>query len=103
MNLFLENAEKIFETATAGPEGPSDLTILISPDGEIHMLAGSDWPLASLEAHHGARMSYRIRQTGGRIQVEGRSRGQACLLESVPPAAIARRLLADRRRYLLSR
>ncbi len=58
------------------------------------MLAESDWPLASLESHHGARTLYRVSQASGQITVEGRSGQQRCRLEAEHPQAVARRLLA---------
>jgi hypothetical protein len=94
---FLEDAEAILnaaETATEATSDPTNFTILISPEGGIHMLADSDWPLASLEAHHGARTLYRVSQASGRIAVEGRSGNHRCHVEAEHPQAVARRLLA---------
>jgi hypothetical protein len=102
---FLQNAERIFETATSaeGVELESgNLSILIGQDGAIRMLMGSDWPLHSLEAHYGAQAAYRISRSASQIRVEGKSRTASCLLESEPVSSIARRLLADRPRYLLA-
>ena len=96
MGPFLEDAEAILkaaETAGEGAENPTNFTILIGPEGGIHMLAESDWPLASLEAHHGARTVYRVNREHGRVAVEGRSGNRRCQLESEPPQAVARRLL----------
>ena len=97
MGRFLEDAEAILnaaETATQASPTPTNFTILISPEGGIHMLSDSDWPLASLEAHHGARTLYRVSQASGRVAVEGRSGSQRCRLETEHPQAVARRLLA---------
>jgi len=94
---FLEDAEAILtaaETATQATPNPTNFTILISPEGGIHMLAESDWPLASLEAHYGARTLYRVSQARGHIAVEGRSGSHRCRVESEHPQAVARRLLA---------
>jgi hypothetical protein len=94
---FLEDAEAILnaaETATQATPTPTNFTILISPEGGIHMLAESDWPLASLEAQHGARTLYRVSQAGGRIAVEGRTGSHRCRLEAEHPREVARRLLA---------
>jgi hypothetical protein len=102
---FLANAERIFETAVSanGADLASgDMAILIGQDGAIRMLMGTDWPLDSLEAHHGARAAYRISHTGDRVRVEGKSASNSCLLESEPPAAVAKRMLMDRPRYLLT-
>ena len=105
MTDFLVNAERILETAASasGSELESGgLAILIGQDGGIHMLMGSDWPLSSLQAHHGASAAYRVSRNGGQVRVEGKSRTGSCLLQSELPSAAARRLLADRPRYFLA-
>ena len=102
---FVENAQRIFETAASagGAELESgDLSILIGSDGAIRMLMGSDWPLDSLEAHYGARAAYRVSRHENQVRVEGKSRNARCLLRSEPESSVARRLLADRPRYLLA-
>ena len=102
---FVENAQRIFETATSagGAELESgDLSILIGADGAIRLLMGSDWPLDSLEAHYGARAAYRVSRNENQVRVEGKSRNARCLLRSEPESSVARRLLADRPRYLLA-
>lgn len=105
MSDFLQNAERIFETATsaAGSQSESqDFAILIGRDGAIRMVMGSDWPLYSLEAYHGAQAAYRVSRCATQVRVEGKSSTATCLLESEPIASVARRLLADRPRYLLA-
>jgi hypothetical protein len=102
---FLANAERIFETAAAADGAElesSELSILIGQDGAIHMLVDSDWPLDSLQAHHGARAAYRVSHSGAQVRVEGKSRTGSCVLQSEPPSSIAKRFLADRPRYLLA-
>lgn len=97
MGAFLEDAEAILEAAedaAGATPNPANLTILIGPEGGIHMLAESDWPLASLEAHHGARTLYRVSQARGQVTVEGRSGNRRCHLEMEHPQAVARGLLA---------
>ena len=105
MTDFLANAERIFQTASSadGSELESgDLAILIGQDGAIHMLIGSDWPLKSLQQHHGASAAYRVSRCGAQVRVEGKSRTGSCLLQSDLPSAVAKRMLADRPRYLLA-
>jgi hypothetical protein len=96
---FLTNAERILlaagETTSAG-SGPSNLAILITAEGGIHMRDASGWALPSLEQHYGARTVYRVTQTRAGVRVEGRSRGETCLLEKELPNSVARRLLAAR-------
>jgi hypothetical protein len=102
---FLVNAERIFETAASADGAElesSDLTILMSQDGVIHMLTGSDWPLGSLQAHHGACAAYRVSRSDAGVRVEGKSRTGSCLLQSETPSSVAKRLLAERPRYLLA-
>jgi hypothetical protein len=101
---LLRDAERILETAafTEGVELESgNLAILIGQDGAIRMLMGTDWPLESLQAQHSSRAAYRVRRLGSHVRVEGRSRTGSCVLESEAPGAIAKRILADRPRYLL--
>ncbi len=102
---LLRNAERIFETAASadGAELESGtLAILIGQDGGIHMLMGNDWPLESLQSHHGASAAYRVSRTGSMVRVEGKSRTSSCVLESEPGAAVAMRMLTNHPRYLLA-
>ena len=97
MSRFLEDAEEILATAEAASgasENPTNFTILIGREGHIHMLADSDWPLASLEAHHGTQTAYRVSRRNGRVAVEGRSGMRFCHLQAESPQLVARRLLA---------
>jgi hypothetical protein len=93
-----EQARNLLDAAeSASQHGQicSEMTILIGPEGNIRMVADSDWPLDSLARHHGARSAYRISEETGRIRVEGRDGTRRCLLESVPPSRIARLLLGS--------
>ena len=105
MRDFLDNAGLIFETAssTGGSELECGaLSILIGADGAVRMVMGSDWPLGSLEAHYGARAAYRVSRVARQVRVEGKSGTASCMLQSEPALSTARRLLADRPRYVLS-
>ena len=97
MTDFLENAERIFDTAASGygQQESGELAIVIGQDGAIRMLMGSDWPLDSLQAHHGAIAAYRVSRSGTHVRVEGKSRTGSCMLQSEPVSSVARRLLAD--------
>jgi len=57
------------------------------------MVADSDWPLDSLQAHHGARMAYRVSQRASIVRVEGRAGSRTCLFETAKPERAARLLL----------
>ena len=71
----------------------SNMTILISQEGGIQMIADSDWPLDSLSWHHGAKTAYRVSQQRGAVRVEGREGSRTCVMESAKPMQIARFLL----------
>ena len=95
MSRFVSNAVSLLdaaESAFRAGHTPSDMTILISPEGGIRMLADSDWPLDSLQAHHGASMAYRVSQQAHKVRIEGKSGSRTCMLESSAKDE-ARRLL----------
>jgi hypothetical protein len=94
---FLENAAGIFEVAEQAGRDPnaSDWSILVGAEGAIHMIAASDWPLDSLQAHHGAQMAYRVSQHAGSVRLEGRAGARTCLFEAAKPDGAARLLLAN--------
>ena len=97
MSRFVEHAQQILdaaESASSRGEACSEMTILISPEGAIRMVADSDWPLDSLVWHHGARAAYRVSERRGSVRVEGREGSRSCVLESAKPAQIARLLLS---------
>lgn len=104
MSQFLDNAQRIFETAGAVREGgaATDYSILVGYDGAVRLVANCDWGLNSLRSERGARAAYRVTAANGRVRLEGRSEAESCVLISQPPAAAARQLLADRPRYLLT-
>jgi hypothetical protein len=104
VSRFIENAARILEAAenvaTTGNEC-SNTTILISPTGGIRVLTDNDWPLESLQAHHGAQMVYRVSQQETAVRVHGRAGGKTCLFEAERPERVARRLLGFTRPVLL--
>ena len=81
------------ESAVQSGHTPSDLTVLITSEGGIHMVADSDWSLDALQLHHGARMAYRVSQTAAHVRVEGRAGSRTCLFETAKPERVARHLL----------
>lgn len=96
MNRFLDDAQRIFETAeavSAAGQAVTDFTVLIGPEGGIQMLADSDWPLERLLAERGAQTAYRVAERRGKVSVEGSTGRQNCRLESESPRQAARRLL----------
>jgi hypothetical protein len=95
---LLRTAECLLEAAVAAVDSghtPSQMSILVDSTGHIRMIAGSDWPLDSLGAYHGARLACRVTERDGRVRVEGRSGGRLCVLEVEEPRVVARRLLAQ--------
>ena len=98
MNRFTENAVRILEAAETAVDSnntPSDMTILISPEGGLRLIADSDWPLDSLQSYHGANMAYRVSQSATMVRVEGRAGSRTCLFETPKPER-ASRLLQNR-------
>jgi hypothetical protein len=96
VSRFLDNAVQILEAAESAVQSghtPADMTILITAEGGIRMLADSDWPLDSLQAHHGAKMAYRVSQNASIVRVEGRADSRTCLFETAKPERAARFLL----------
>jgi hypothetical protein len=91
VSRFVDHAQNILEAAESAGSC-SEVTILLGPDG-IRMIADSDWPLDSLLLHHGAQSAYRVSERRGSVTVEGREGSKRCLLESVPPAQVARLML----------
>jgi len=82
---FLQNAENILAVASRAADRDGQalpVAILIGWAGDVRVVAGSDWPLESLQAEHGARMAYHVSETKGQIRVEGRSGSCRCVLES---------------------
>ena len=105
MSSFVDNAVQILdaaENAVRSGHIPSDMTILISAEGGIRMVADSDWPLDSLQAHHGAGMAYRVSQRASMVRVEGRAGSRTCLFETEKPERAARLLLNHSPNYNLT-
>ena len=94
---FLENAENILETASAvdkAGQAVSDVTILYGPEGGIHLIADSDWPLDRLAEERGAKMSFRVSRQKATVRVDGIAGTRSCRLEAEKTSSFARRLLS---------
>ena len=92
----MDNAMRIMDAAESAVQSghtPTDMTILITAEGGIRMVADSDWPLDSLQSHHGAKMAYRVSQSASVVRVEGRADSRTCLFETAKPERAARLLL----------
>jgi hypothetical protein len=98
-----DNTRRIFETAsTGGADADGRVVITVSGEGAMRIFCDSDWAPESLAREYGAREAYVITRRRGSVRVEGRGCGQTCVVESEPPAAVARRLLSNQPRYLLT-
>jgi len=77
VDVFLENAQKIFDVARSDESTePTDFALLIRPDGGLHFVMES-----SLEAAASAQIAYRVTKSGnGEVRVAGRNGDQECLL-----------------------
>jgi len=96
VSRFVENAVRILDAAESNVRAghtPSDMTILITPEGGIRLVANCDWPLESLKSHHGAKMAYRVSHNDAIVRVEGRADSRTCLFETAKPEWAARLLL----------
>ena len=96
VSRFVDTAVEILETAESvlrAGQTPSEVSILVSAEGAIHIVADSDWPLDSLQREHGARSAYRVSPSTGLIAVDGREAGRTCHFEAAVPARTARFLL----------
>ena len=65
------------------------------------MIAGADWPLDSLRAHHGAEAAYRVQRGPTGVRVEARNAGTSCLLMADRPERVLRPPVGDFPRYLM--
>jgi hypothetical protein len=102
VSRFVDNAAQILdaaESAVRSGHTPSDMTILITHEGGIRMVADSDWPLDSLQAEYGAKMAYRVSQNAAVVRVEGRAGSRTCLFETTKPERAARLLLGHASNY----
>lgn len=105
MGQFAINAANILAAAEAirdNGEGCTDFTIMVGSGGDIHLIADSDWSLDALQAHHGARMVYRVSHPQASLRVEGRSGTSTLRFDTEPLKQTARRLLPDSRQYRLA-
>lgn len=105
MSRFLDNAQRIFQTAEeaalAGLQ-PSEMTIFIGPEGGIQMIAGTEWSLESLAWARGAQMAYRVSQQNHTVTVVGRAGSETCLFRAETPNGAARRLLSNQALYTVA-
>jgi len=99
VDVFLENAQRIFDVARSDESTePNDFALLIRPDGGLHLVMESPLPLldAEMEAaaiHGEARIAYRVTKTvAGEVRVVGRNGNRECLLLQHAPQTSAENL-----------
>jgi hypothetical protein len=123
VDVFLENAQKIFDVARSDESAqPNDFALLIRPDGGLHFVMESPSSLLEEKLDDAAvlgeaRIAYRVtRSFGGEVRVAGRNGNQECLLlqhaskqagpqasqHPLPPARFTAELLRDQPLYWIS-
>lgn len=107
MSAFTEQAGQVFDAAIAAPEGSSPaLTILIRPEGQIHIVDGAESSIDALQHRFGCGTAFRVTRYGGEVRVEGRSGPNQCVIEKPRPvktyAARSLGLFIDRPAYCLT-
>ena len=99
MDLFLEDAERIFESAMAAAAVDSDhseVAILLDSRRAIRIVDAAGWQLDSLQSDYGATTVFRVARGASGVCLEGRSGQRSCRLRAESPAAAARGLLNAR-------
>lgn len=104
MDTFLENAQRIFDVARADISAEnSDFTLLVRPDGSLHVLMEQTVNPDSAALAQGAQTVYRVSRNQNAVTVSGRSGENRCKLTSAAPARRASGLLLrDQPLYLLA-
>lgn len=100
----MENAEKLLsaaESAMHSGHSPTEMSILISSEGRIRMVADSDWPLDSLQTLHGAKTAYRLSHSDQKVRIDGREGSRTCQFETKDMRHAARMLLSGAPNYSL--
>lgn len=93
----MDNAIGILDAAESAIQSgysPTNMTILVSAEGGIRMIADSDWSLNALAAEQGAGMLYRVSRQQNKVRIEGREGPRTCLFETAQPNWAARALLS---------
>lgn len=81
-DVFLANAQRIFDVAKSQAGSPDEqFALMIRPDGGLHLMMETTLSLEAAAVAVGAESAYLITRTNGEVRVEGRRRGERCLLE----------------------
>ena len=102
MSRFLDDAVRIFETASAGAGSPSsELGILLDGAGGLRIVDAAGWNPEALRLHYGARTLYQVTRRGAGVEVAGNGPGHSCLLRSEAPRVPSLHLPAGVPQYTL--
>lgn len=102
MSHVEENAHRLYRTAErVRASAASEISLVVRPDGSLHVVMGHGWTPQALAAHHGARAVYRVQRFDARVRVEARAPGEQMVLATESPAVTARRLLSGMPRHWL--
>jgi hypothetical protein len=103
VDTFLENARRIFDVARMdSSEEVSDFTLLVRPDGSIHMVMECTVNPESAAQEHGAESAYRVSRRAGNVTVSGSHGVDRCSLSCAPERRQNRSLLPDQPLYWLA-
>jgi hypothetical protein len=111
VDVFLENAQKIFDVAMSDESTePNDFALLIRPDGGMHFVMEASLARLEQQLEDGqTRIAYRVTKSGnGEVRVAGRNGDRECLLmqraSQIPkqPARFAAELLRDQPFYRIT-
>ena len=82
--------------------GPaSDVTVLELATGGYYLIAGTGHDLASMQAEHGAKSGWQVRNSSSGVLVSGRSGDQTCVLKRERSGGSLMGALRDTPAYLL--
>lgn len=100
MNLFVDNAQKIFDVAQADTSGSQDqFALMIRPDGGLHFMMHTPLSLEAAAMEVGAQSAYLVTKSRSGVRVEGRRQGESCVFEKRHPQTY---LLRDQPLYLIA-
>jgi|GEM_PF-3115619 len=112
MDAFLENAQRIFDTASAGGRGGdnSDFALLIRPDGGLHFVMETPFSIEAAAIDAGAQTAYRVTRSRDGVRVQGQTIGQNmgqttlrdCVLQERSPRNTREALFRDQALYRIT-
>jgi hypothetical protein len=104
MDIFLENAHRIFDVARCGTDAENqDFALLIREDGGLHFVMETPFSIEAAALECGARAAYRVTRSRGGVRVAGQSGGKNCTLEERNTSrAFVKQMLPDRTLYRMT-